>query len=175
MELYKNGFVVAQLNSNDKIYDSWPLSDLLDDEIALSLSDKADEEWFCKYDMQHIVPDFNFAKNYFDYCKIINLPVSLLLFESLDNTITVDDIVEIKEVMGFDCIGTVYHSYLQTEFNDFESDFMNNGVVFNVHGLLHSIDDVMSFIELRKKVIASGINLEDFWKELPVRISIVKI
>lgn len=173
MELFKNGYVVAKLNGNDKAYDAWPLADLSNDKVAESLTDKADNEWFCKYDMQHIVPDLNYAQSYLNYCKSIKLPVKMLLFESFDNTITVNDEVRIAEIMGFDCIATVYYSYLQTEKNEFNADLLSKNIHFNQYGLLNSMEDVLNFIKIRKEVIASGVHLEDFWNELPVRISIV--
>ncbi len=173
MELFQNGYVVAKLNIDGKAYDSWPLSDLSNDKIAESLTDKADDEWFCRYDMQHIVPDLNYAKMYLDYCNRINFPAKILLFASLNNTITVDDRVNIVEVMGFDCIATVYYSYLQSESNEFKLDLLSKNIHLNKNGLANSLDDVLSFIQIRKKVIASGVNLEDFWKETPVKISIL--
>ena len=173
MQLFKNGYVVAKLNVNDKAYDAWPLADLPNDKIAESLTDRADNEWFCKYDMQHFVPDLNYAKIYLNYCKSINLPVKMLLFESLDNTITVNDEVRIVEIMGFDCIATVYYSYLQSEKNEFKADLLSKNIHLNKNGLANSMEDVLNFIKIRKDVIASGVNLEDFWQEFPVRISIV--
>lgn len=173
MELFKNGYVVAILNNNGKLYDAWPLSDLTNDKVAESLTDKADDEWFCKYDMQHIAPDLNYVKTYFEYCKTINLPVKILLFESFNSTITVDDEIKIVEVMGFDCIGTVYYSYLQSESNEFKLDLLSKNIHLNKYGLANSLEDILSFINVRKGAIASGIYLEDFWDETPVKISVV--
>jgi len=175
MELYRNGYVVARLNFNGKAYDAWPLSDLSCDKIAESLNDKADDEWFCKYDMQHIAPDLNYTRSYLNYCKSINVPTKILLFESQSNAITVDDDIEITEVMGFDCIGTVYHSYLQTEFNDFKPELQERNITLNRYGLFDKLEDTLAFIELRKSAIASGMNLEDFWEETPIKISVVNI
>jgi len=175
MSLYKNGFVVAEVNCKNTTYNSWPLSDLPEDKIAESLTDEAYENWYVKYDMQHIVPDSNYIKIYLNYCKSIDLKVKVLLFESLDNTITIEDEFDICEVLGFDCIGTVNYSYFQTEFKDFELELLEKNIIPNKYGLLTKLEDVLYFIELRKRDIALGINLEDFWEELPVRISIVNI
>ena len=175
MNLYKNGFVVAEIKADDFSYNAWPLSKISDDKIAESLTDEAYDSWFVKYDMQQIIPDSKYIKLYLDYCNSIHLKVKVLLFESLDNNIVIDDKIEISEVLGFDCIGTVHHSYLQTEFNDFKSELLEKNIILNKYGLFDKYEDVLYFIELRKKVIASGINLEDFWKELPVRISVVNI
>ena len=175
MSLYKNGFVVAEINTGELIYNAWPLSDLLNDKMAELLTEEADISWFMQYDMQHIAPDSGYIKKYLDYCNSIKLKVKVLLFESLNNTIVVDDKFEICEVLGFDCIGSVYFSYLQTEYKDYELDLSKKNIALNKHGLLDKLEDVLYFIELRKKYIADGISLEDFWEELPVRISIVNI
>lgn len=174
MELFKNGYVVAKLNVNDKAYDAWPLADLPNDKIAEALTDWADNEWFCKYDMQHIVPDLDYARIYLNYCKSIKLPVKMLLFESLDSTITINDEVRIEEFIGFDCIATVYYSYLQSGKKEFKADLLSKNICLNKNGLANSMEDVLEFIKIRREVIASGVNLEDFWKEIPVKISVVE-
>jgi hypothetical protein len=173
MELYKNGYVVARMNYNNKAYDAWPLSDMSDDKMALSLTDKAYDEWFIKYHMHQIVPDLNYAQSYRSYCEKIDIPVQLLLFELLDHTFTVNDDTEIIEVVGFDCLATVYLSYLQTA-DSFKNDLLQNNIVLNSSGLANSLEDILRFIKIRKSVIASGVNLEDFWEETPAKISIIK-
>ena len=173
MELFKNGYVVAILNTNGKAYDAWPLANISGDAMAKSLTDTADDEWFCVYNMQAIIPDLNFVMMYYNYCKSIDLPVEILLFESLDNSIVTEDEVRIKEVLGFDCIGTVHFSYLQTERNGFEPDLASKNIHINKNGLVNSLEDIMEYINIRRAVIASGVNLEDFWEETPVKISVV--
>lgn len=175
MRLYKNGFVVAEINTKDKAYNAWPLSDLYDDKIAEALTNEADDNWFVKYEMQHIIPDLDYIKKYLAYCNSIQLEVKVLLFESPNNKIVIDDELEIGETLGFDCIGTVYYSYFQTEYNEFKSELQEENIISNKYGLLNSYEETLYFQELRKKVIASGVNLEDFWEELPVKISIVNI
>lgn len=157
------------------MYNAWPLSDLAGDKTAETLTDEADANWFIRYDMQHIVPDLNYVRKYLSYCNSIHLNVKVLLFESMDNNIVISDRLEINEVLGFDCIGTVYHSYLQTEYDDFKTELLKKKIVPNKYGLLDSFEDLLYFIKLRRKVIASGVSLEDFWKELPVKISIVNV
>jgi len=173
MNLYKNGFVVAELKCENSVYKAWPLSELRNDENAVKLTDEADDIWFLKYDMQMIVPDINYIKRYADYCGKIGLNVKVLLFESPDDKIVIDDKAEICEVLGFDCIGTVNYSYLQEEFDESEPEYQKRNIALNKHGLLDKLEDVLFFIKLRKEVIASGVNLEDFWEELPVRISVI--
>lgn len=124
--------------------------------------------------MQEIIPDLNFAKMYLNYCKSIHLPAKLLLFESLDNSIVVDDEVEVKEVLGFDCIGTVYYSYLQSENDCLRAGNLSKTIRLNKNGLSDCIEDIMEFIDIRNAEIESGINLENFWKGIPVKISIIE-
>jgi hypothetical protein len=178
MNLYQNGFVVAELNSENGFYNAWPLQDLSDDKVAASLTQEANDNWFDVFDVQEIVPDASYTKIYCDYCSTINLDVKILLFESLGDTIVIDKEdyeLEICEVLGFDCIGTVYYSYLQNEITEFLIDLQKNGIALNKHGLFDRLEDAQYYFELRQKDIASGIDLEYFWGEMPVRISIVNI
>lgn len=175
MKLYKNGFVVAKTDDENSFYNAWPLSELTGDKTAEVLTDEADDNWFIKYDMQHIVPDLSYVRKYLEYCNGIHLEAKALLFESADNRIVIDDNMQIAEVLGFDCIGTVYHSYLKTEYEDFKKDLMKQGITLNKYGLLDTMEDILYFIKLRKQAITSGLNLEDFWEEFPVKISIVNI
>jgi hypothetical protein len=57
MNLYRNGFVVAEMAAEGFAYKAWPLADLRDDRIAEALTNEADENWFAKFNMQHIAPD----------------------------------------------------------------------------------------------------------------------
>ena len=173
MILYKNGFVVADMSAENSAYNAWPLADKKNDKMAQALTDEAYNRWFAVYDMQQILPDTEYIKRYLDYCNRIHLPVKVLLFESPNGNIAIDNEPKICETLGFDCIGTVHYSYLQTEYNEFRPELLEQNIVLNPHGLLGRLEDVLFFVKLRKKVIASGINLEDFWEELPVRISVV--
>lgn len=122
MNLYRNGYVVAEIDCENRCYHAWPLADIPNDKIAEALTNEADDNWFIKYEMQHIVPDLNYIRVYADYCNSIGLQVKILLFESADNNIIIEEKPVISEVLGFDCIGTVYYSYLQTEYSDFKAE-----------------------------------------------------
>ena len=41
MKLYKNGFIVAELDTKDKAYEAWPLAKLSGDNGAKALTDEA--------------------------------------------------------------------------------------------------------------------------------------
>ena len=176
MNLYKSGFVVAEITDKGNFtYKAWPLFDLTDDKIALAITDEAYNIWFDKYEMQHIVPDLNYIKRYLAYCEVLRLNVEVLLFETLYNEFVIDESYVVCETLGFDCIGTVYESFLRTEFEYFKKDLEANDIRLNQYGLFNSLEDTVYFSELRKKSIELGENIEDFWEEMPVRVSTVKL
>lgn len=182
MNFYKNGFVIAKVNIKDQecncgalcdsSYIPWPLYDLEEDKIAQELTQLAEETWFSKYHMEEIAPDLNYAKLYFNHCVNIELDAKILLFETQDDTIIVDDKFETSEVLGYDCIGGVYHSYLQTEYDEYPEMHAKN-IILNKYGLLDNVDDALLFIKLRQQTIFDGINIEQCWEEILVRISVV--
>jgi hypothetical protein len=176
MDLYKNGFVIANLDTRDGSYEAWPLASREGDAVAESLGKEADDSWFTVYRMQEVAPDLRYAKIYLDYCKTIGLPSVALLFESQDSSIVIDDDgFEVTEVLGFDCIGSVYHSYLRSDYEGYRQELAQRGIQANRHGFLDSLEDVLCFVSLRKQDLANGIGIEDFWEELPVRVSLVEL
>lgn len=176
MRLYRNGFVVAEItNMEDFTYKAWPLFDLTDDKTALAMTDEAYKSWFQKYELQHIVPDSNYIKRYLMHCNSIGLKVKVLLFESLYKVFEVEKSFVIEEILGFDCIGTVYESYLRTEFESFKEELELHNIRLNKNGLFDTLEEAVCFSELRQQAIASGENIENFWEEMPVRISIVNL
>lgn len=176
MRLYRNGFVVAEItNTENFTYRAWPLFDLIDDKMALALTDESYNTWFEKYEMQHIVPDSNYIKRYSAYCNSIGLKVKVLLFESLYKVFEVENSFVIDEILGFDCIGTVYESYLRTEFESFKGELELHNIRLNKNGLFHTLEEAVYFSKLRQQAIASGENIENFWEEVPVRISVVNL
>lgn len=176
MRLYKNGFVVAEITDMENFtYKAWPLFGLTDDKTALTMTDEAYNNWFAKYEMQHIVPDPDYIKRYFAYCNSIGLRVKVLLFESLCSVFDIENPFIINETLGFDCIGTVYESYLRTEFESFKEELELHNIRLNKNGLFHTLEEAVCFSELRQQAIASGENIENFWEEVPVRLSIVSL
>lgn len=174
MNLYKNGYVVSERKDDDYTHNVWPLEDRAEDNIANLLTDEADSKWFLKYDMQHIVPDFSFVNKYYHHCKEVGLQVNILLYETCHNEVNVTDAELSTKLLGFDCIGTVYYSYLKSEYMHYKEDLNSKGIYINKYGLLNTQEDVLTFIRLRQEDIRSGINIEDFWEEIPVRISCIE-
>lgn len=175
MDLYKNGYVVSEVNDNDYTYNVWPFEDMDNDEIATLLTEEADNNWFLQYDMQHIAPDFQFAYKYFQYCQKKGMKANILLYETSNSEIIVSDNNLPTKLLGFDCIGDVYYSYLKNEYQYFKEDLNAKGIYINEYGLLNTLEDVLIYISLRQKDINSGIMLEDFWKEVPVKISCIEL
>ena len=45
----------------------------------------------------------------------------------------------------------------------------------NLNGLLSTYEEVEEFIKGRNKLLQQGINLEDYWTPIPVKLSLVTI
>lgn len=167
-KLYKNGFIIAEMKQSENcIYNAWPLEGIEDDSTAQSLTEEADEKWFTKYDMLEIIPDLEYIKKYKKCCDKLNIDTKVLLIETPYQFPIINENIEIEEILGYDCIGTVGYSYLHQEFNE-------RNIILNKNGLIDKYEDVLKFIEHRKKDIESGLNIENFWEEIPIKISIVK-
>ena len=175
-KLYKTGFIVAEMKQSENwIIKGWPLQDLINDREAKSITQEAEDKWFTKYDMLEIIPDLEYIKKYKDYCDKLKIDTKILLIESPYEYPNINKDIEIKEVLGYDCLGTVNYSYLYTYFKGYENELKDKNIELNKNGLLNKYEDVLKFIELRKEDINSGLNIENFWKEIPIRISIVNI
>lgn len=174
MDLYRSGYVVSEIRDNDYTYNVWPLADAAEDAAAVRLTDEADRNWFLKYNMQHIIPDYSFVKKYYSYCREAGLRVCILLYETPHSEVVVRDMHLSTITVGFDCIGNVYYSYLKNEYACYKGDLNARGIYRNRYGLLDTLEDILTYINLRQEDIHSGISLEDFWKEMPVRISCIQ-
>jgi hypothetical protein len=58
--------------------------------------------------------------------------------------------------------------------NEFES-YESVKVKLNRNGLLNTYEEVEDFINKRNELLAQGINLEDYWEPVPVRLSLVAV
>lgn len=68
--------------SENCIYNAWPLEVIEDDSNAQSLTKEADEKWFNKYDMLEIIPDLEYIKKYKKCCDKLNIDTKVLLIET---------------------------------------------------------------------------------------------
>ena len=48
-------------------------------------------------------------------------------------------------------------------------------IKLNSNGLLNTYEEVEEFIKERKKLLEQGMNFEDYWEAVPVRLSLVEI
>ncbi len=172
MKLFRTGYIVATID-NYKIfsYSAWPLSTIENDEIAKKITEEADDNWFTLYDMPEIAPSLEYVKRYVAYCHSISIDAVILMLETPLSNFEVNDELKTIKTYGYDCIGPVGYSFLMNERTIFADDFAQNKIVFNEYALFNSLEDVERFIILRQNYIAAGINLEDYWTEMPIRIS----
>lgn len=63
---------------------------------------------------------------------------------------------------GYDCVGSVYYSFLKEEIGFFRNELSKRKISLNGNGLFNSVEDVKKFIKLRRESISSGMNLEDY-------------
>lgn len=170
MMLYRNGYIVVTVNNYCPFsYEAWPLSEIEDD-TANQLTEEADERWFTVYAMHEIAPDIDYARRYADCCRKMGIEPAVLLVETPEKSFVVNDEIVPKEILGFDCIGTVGFSYLKTDVG-----VSTKGLHLNKYGLFDSPEDALEYRKRRREVIASGVNLEDFWEETPIRLSVIQI
>ena len=172
MKMYRTGYIAATIEKNNGFsYFAWPLLQIENDIIAESLTDEADDKWFTKYDMPEIAPDLEYVKRYVSYCHSINIDAVILQIEiPFKGFETTDEITNII-TYGYDCIGAVGYSFLENEFSLWKDKLKQNNINLNEYGLFKSIEDVNKFISLRQLYISQGLDLENYWNELPIRIS----
>lgn len=172
MKLFKTGYIVATIDDYKIFsYSAWPLSKIEKDKTAERLTEEADDNWFTLYDMPEIAPSLQYVKRYAEYCHSIGLDAVILMIETPLSNFEINDELKVLKTYGYDCIGSVGYSFLMNERKIFADDFAQNKIVFNEYGLFCSAEDVERFIILRREYIASGINLEDYWTEMIIRIS----
>lgn len=170
MILYKNGYIVVTVNSYFPFsYKAWPLQ-WIEDDTANKLTEEADERWFTVYAMYEIAPDLDYVRRYVDCCRKMGIEPVVLLVETPEKGFVVNDEIVPKEILGFDCFGTVGFSYLKTDVG-----VSTEGLPLNKYGLFDSQEDALEYGRRRREVIASGVNLEDYWEETPIRLSVIQI
>ena len=125
-KLYKTGFIVAEMKQSENwIYNAWPLQDLISDREAKLITQEAEDKWFTKYDMLEIVPELEYIKKYKNYCDKLKIDTKILLIESPYEYANINNNIEIEEILGYDCLGTINYSYLYTEFKNYENELKN--------------------------------------------------
>lgn len=88
-------------------------------------------------------------------------------------SIALDDL-EDTEILGYDCMAGDNVSYLIEVFEDDNiQSFDNIKKLLNQNGLLNSYEEVENFIQIRNELLQQGLNLEDYWEAIPVKLSLI--
>lgn len=190
MNIYNNGYVVKgkfrTIYSQDfdnyrgiGCYTSWPLNEYEDkDNLAKILSKESEERWFSFVDTTFLtVPEKDFIRRYVEHCNTLNVETVIYQIETPKNIQLATDLLEIVEILGWDCLATAQYSYLADEaYNSFNLKPLKKFKQrINKNSLFDSIDDVWEFIEVRNNLLKQGVNLEDYYEAIPARISIVRL
>ena len=187
--LYNNGYIVKDLIDNEDLgiphsvyrglqsFHSWPLDGKSDD-ISKELTTAVMDYFEKNNNYIEIMQDMKLLTNYVHHCKKLGVEIIILkIMSKSDRLIAEEDLNEI-EFLGYDCMATYDVSYL-TEihmkegeiFEEYE-DFLKKS---NANGLLNTYEEVEEFIQKRNSLLKRGINLEDYWAPIPVRLSLVEI
>lgn len=186
--LYNNGYVVKDLIDNEELlinhnvyrglqsYHNWPLSKEIDS-ISKELT-KSLENYFDENNYIEIVRDVKLLRRYVNHCKKLEKRVIILKIMSNDDTFIADEDLNETEVLGYDCMAGDSISYLTEIHTESAAKFelyKSLKTKLNSNGLLNSYEEVEDFIRKRNKLLEQGINLEDYWKPIPVRLSLVTL
>ena len=80
MNLYKNGYVVSEVKDNDYTYNVWPFEDMYNDNIAMLLTEEADEN--CVLYSRN--GDINISGSEINYNGIIYAPNGIVTISAND-------------------------------------------------------------------------------------------
>lgn len=96
---------------------------------------------------------------------------------SKNNSFIADKDFGETEFLGYDCMAGDSVSYLTEVFTEDSvlEVYKRFREKLNVNGLLSTYEEVEDFIKERNKLLAQGINLEDYWEPVPVKLSLVAI
>lgn len=185
--LYNNGYIVKDLiiNENlsldDKIYrgiesfHNWPL-DRQTDKTSRELTHLANNH-FDEHNYMEIMLDGKLLKKYVDHCRALGIDVIILKIMSYNDTFTADEDFDEEEILGYDCMAGDSVSYLTELYLEGGKEiasFQKFRSIVNNNGLLNNYEEVLDFIKERELLIEQGLDLEDYWLPVPVRLSLVK-
>lgn len=191
--LNNNGYIVKDLVDNEdsliiqgvyrglQSYHNWPLEkeeDYISKEITKSTT-VFFEEHFAKYGYEYeIITDIELLKDYVNHCNKLQLATIVMKIMSIKKAPVSNGDLKDIEILGYDCMATECESYLAeihtVDFNNLEPYKRIRGRT-NSNGLLNTYEEVEDFIKKRNELLKSGLNLENYWEPIPVRLSIVEI
>jgi hypothetical protein len=193
--LYNNGYIVKDLIDNENLsikhdvyrglesYHNWPL-EKEKDTISKELT-KLAEISFEENNYNEIMTDVELLREYVNHCEKLRIKAIIMKIMSRKNDFVASEQLKETEILGYDCMAGDSVSYLaeiHVEFSDELEPYKSikksyNGFrgKSNSNGLLNTYDEVINFIEKRNKLLKQGINLEDYWEPIPVRLSLVVV
>ncbi len=186
--LYHNGYVVKDLIENEDLlinhsayrgvqsYHNWPLA-REQDPVSKELTREVDHE-FEKNGYVEILGDTELLKKYVAHCKDLKIEVVVMKIMSASDARMADEDLEEREELGYDCMAGDSVSYLVevlSEDPDTPESYKKIKGRLNANGLLRRYEEVEDFIRERNKLLEQGVNLEDYWEPVPVRLSLVAV
>ena len=153
-------------------YHNWPL-EKEEDNDSKELT-KLIEMAFEKNNFIEILNDVELLRKYVNHCKKRNIDIIVMKVMSQKKfSIALDDL-EDTEILGYDCMAGDNVSYLIEVFEDDNiQSFDNIKKLLNQNGLLNSYEEVENFIQIRNELLQQGLNLEDYWEAIPVKLSLI--
>ena len=129
---------------------------------------------FEKNNFIEILNDVELLRKYVNHCKKRNIDIIVMKVMSQKKfSIALDDL-EDTEILGYDCMAGDNVSYLIEVFEDDNiQSFDNIKKLLNQNGLLNSYEEVENFIQIRNELLQQGLNLEDYWEAIPVKLSLI--
>lgn len=185
--LYNNGYIIKDLIDNEELeishsiyrglqsFHSWPL-DKKNDDISKELTNTV-INYFEKNNYIEIMQDTKLLADYVNHCNKLGIKnIILKIMSKSDSLIAEKELNEI-EFLGYDCMAADNVSYL-TEIHTKEGrafeEYKDMLTKLNANGLLNTYEEVEEFIQKRNSLLKRGINLEDYWSPIPVRLSLVE-
>lgn len=195
--LNNNGYIVKELIINEdcvgfgcniyrgvESFVNWPLDEELD-LVSKHLTAEC-EKHFENNNCLEILCDLDLLERYVKHCEALGKEIVILKIMSKNGSTTAADFdLPETEFLGYDCMAGDSVSYLVELFVDESVGGVDEDIVMktytafrdrlNANCLLSTYEEVEEFISERNKLLKCGINLEDYWKPVPVRLSLVSI
>ncbi|HBT95292.1 MAG TPA: hypothetical protein DEB24_03995 [Coriobacteriia bacterium] len=190
--VFNNGYLIKALYDDpNKLYPpgnpcyrgigkfvSWPLEEC-DDDISVALTKEAWERWFGFQDVLEVVPEREYLERYIGHCEASGIETSIMMIETPSEFQRACDFLEVVECLGYDIVSSVEFSHLTMDTDYLEGEcsaFREVARKLNSNGLYDSLADAYRHMEVRKRLLSQGVNLEiAHFGPFPARISVVKL
>ena len=184
MKLYNNGYLVKGLfrrewSSTEESYQgvgsfvAWPLA-YFDDDKSIALENEAFDRWFIYRDRIWLVPDRDYLERYVRHCSSRGFGTQVIQFETPRSNQIAKDVLDVVEVLGFDCIIGYDTSYLDMD-PDGVPDLERLFQKLNRNRLFDTIEETYEFLDIYNRLLDEGENLEHGENPTPALLSIVRL